>query len=133
MTDRQDLVAAFYRHYNAHDVEAAGSLYVDDGTHDDIAGGKRREGRDAVKAGLKGFFEMLPDVVFHVETTILSRQSAVVVYRMKGHLGKDFGPMKTKGRPIDLPGVHVFAFDGQHIRTTTDYWDEAVFRAQLTD
>lgn len=133
MTEPQDLIAAFYRHYNAHDVEAVGSLYIEDGVHEDIAGGKRRQGRDALWAGLKGFFDMLPDVVFHLENTVLSRNSAVVLYRMKGHIGKDFGVVKTKGRPIDLQGVHVFTFDGEHVSVTTDYWDEAVFKAQLTD
>jgi steroid delta-isomerase-like uncharacterized protein len=127
------MIAAFYQHYNAHDVEAVSSMYVEDGVHDDIAGGKRRQGRDAIEAGLKGFFDMLPDVAFAIEKTVPSRNSAVVFYLMKGHIGKDFGALKTKGRPIDLPGVHVFSFDGKYIRMTTDYWDEAVFKAQLTD
>lgn len=133
MTDPQDLLSTFYRHYNAHNIVAVGLMYAEDGMHDDIAGGKRRQGREAVEAGLKGFFEMLPDVSFHVENTVLSRNAAVVFYRMKGHIGKDFGALKTKGRPIDLPGVHVFALEGELIRTTTDYWDEAIFKAQLTD
>jgi steroid delta-isomerase-like uncharacterized protein len=128
-----ELISAFYRHYNAHDVEAVGSMYLENGVHDDIAGGKRRQGRDAVKAGLKGFFDMLPDVAFAIENIVFSRDSAVVCYRMKGHIGEDFGSLKTKGRPIGLLGVHVFAFDGKHIRMTTDYWDEAVFKAQLAD
>jgi steroid delta-isomerase-like uncharacterized protein len=132
MSEPQDLIAAFYRHYNAHDVEAVGLTYVEDGVHEDIASAKRAQGRDAVEAGLRGFFAMLPDVVFHLENTVLSRNSAVVFYRMKGHIGKDFGSLQTKGKPIDLPGVHVFSFDGEHIRATTDFWDEAVFKAQLT-
>lgn len=131
MSELQAKITAFYRHYNAHDVEAVTLMYAEDGVHDDVAGARRRAGRDAVAAGLQGFFDMLPDVTFHLETTVLSRDSAVVMYRMTGRIAKDFGPLHTKGKSIDLPGVHVFSFAGGHIRATTDYWDEAVFKAQL--
>lgn len=131
MSGKQTLITAFYGAYNAHDHAAAGELYTDEGVHEDIAGGKLRQGRTAVEAGLKGFFAMLPDVVFDIENTVVSRDAAVVFYRMRGHIGYDFGTMQTKGKPIDLPGVHVFAFDGEKIKATTDFWNEADFRTQL--
>lgn len=132
MSEFEGVIAAFYQGYNAHDVAGVGELYVEEGVHEDIASAKMRQGRGAVEAGLKGFFDMLPDVAFEVENTIVSRGSAVVFYRMQGHIGRDFGTMPTKGKPIDLAGVHVFAFDGDRIKATTDFWNEADFKAQLS-
>jgi len=132
MSDLQGLIAAFYQAYNAHDVAAAAELYADEGVHEDIAGAKLRQGRASVEAGLKGFFDMLPDVAFAVENSVVSRDSAVVFYRMKGHVGRDFGAMQTKGKPIDLAGVHVFSFDGDKIKATTDFWNETDFKTQLS-
>jgi steroid delta-isomerase-like uncharacterized protein len=129
--DAEILVASFYRHYNSHDVAAVGALYAEDGAHEDIAGGKRREGRQSVESGLAGFFSMLPDVAFAIENTVFSREAAVVFYRMTGHIGRDFGTMPTKGKPIALAGVHVFALEAGRIKATTDFWNEADFKRQL--
>lgn len=132
MSELEGVIAAFYQGYNAHDVVGVGELYVDEGVHEDIAGAKMRQGRGSVEAGLKGFFDMLPDVAFEIENTVVSRGSAVVFYRMTGHIGRDFGGMPTKGRRINLAGVHVFAFDGDKIKATTDFWNETDFKRQLS-
>ena len=132
MSEPETMIAAFYQSYNAHDVPAAVGLYSDDGAHTDIAGGRTRAGRAELEAGLRGFFDMLPDVTFEVTETVLSRDSAVVFYRMEGHIGRDFGTMPTKGKAIELTGVHVFAFESDRIKATTDYWNEADFKKQLS-
>lgn len=131
MGGNEQLIADFYSAYNARDVAAAVALYAPAGRHSDVAGGRRAEGRPAVEKSLQGFFQLLPDVAFEVREQVLSRNSAVVSYRMRGHLGRDLGAMKTTGKPIVLNGAHVFEFEDGLIAATTDYWNRDEFARQL--
>jgi steroid delta-isomerase-like uncharacterized protein len=123
------LIDAFYRAYNAGDAEAAAALYAPDGWHAE-ADGKRREGRAALALGLARFFAMLPDAQWEIRERIDAGLSVAVAYTMRGHLGIDLGATPTKGRAIDLPGIHIFDVSGGAIAGTRDYWDPVLFRRQ---
>lgn len=123
------LVAAFYAAYARRDAAAAAMLYEPEGWHAE-GDGRRRQGRTALREGLEKFFAMLPDVGFDLRETIDAGRTAAVVYTMRGHLAFDLGGQPTRGRRIELPGVHVFEFGGAAIAGTRDLWDAREFRRQ---
>ncbi|MCA0921283.1 nuclear transport factor 2 family protein [Pseudooceanicola nanhaiensis] len=129
--DKAATVDAFYAAYNSHDAGAAAALYASGGRHVEAASGKAREGRDALEAGLVGFFGMLDGLRFDEVKRIHSGNNVLVDYVMRGTMTRDLGPMKAKGQEIALPGVHVFTFEGDEIASTTDYWDPSEFGRQV--
>lgn len=126
-----ELVAAFYRAYNAGDAAAAAELYAENGWHQEGAGCSRREGRAALEEGLRRFFRMLPDASWRERERFETGGAIAVVYTMSGRLGLDLGAKPTRGLPIELPGIHVFEFEDGAIGCTRDYWSPAAFEAQL--
>lgn len=128
---RDAVVDAFYAAYNAHDAARAVALYTEDGAHREAATGQARRGREALEKGLTGFFSMLDDLHFEEMQRIRAGSDMLVVYVMRGRMTRDLGPMKARGQEIALPGAHLFAFDGDAIASTTDYWDPAEFGRQV--
>jgi len=125
------VVDRFYAAYNGHDVEAAVALYLEDGWHEEANAGRRRAGREAVAAGLAGFFRMMPDAAWQERERIRAGGSVAVVYTMSGHFSADVGPFKATGQAVELAGLHVIELDGDRIRGTRDFWDMAAFVRQI--
>lgn len=131
MLSHDQLIDQFYDCYNRHDAAAATALYSDDGRHVEVAMGKTRMGRDALQAGLQGFFQMMPDVAWRERERIRSGDSIAVIYTMAGHVASRPTAENAAAKPVDLPGLHLFKIaDGQLVETQ-DLWDKADFLAQI--
>ncbi len=127
--DRRDLIDRFYACYAARDAEGAAELYHADGWHEEVAMGKRREGRAALAEGLRGFWRMLPDVAWQRTGYVRAGDSVAVPYRMTATFtprGEDVAP-----RPIALDGIHLFELRDGLLAGTRDMWDLDLFRAQM--
>jgi len=123
------LIDHFYAAYAARDAAAAAALYHADGWHEEVAMAKRRQGHEALAEGLRGFWRMLPDVVWQRLGYIRAADTVAVPYRMTG----TFTP-KGEGaapRPIALDGLHLFEVRDRFFVGTRDMWDLDVFRAQM--
>lgn len=128
--DHAALIDRFYAAYDGRDAEAAVALYHADGWHDEVAMGKRREGREALAEGLRGFWRMLPDVAWDRRGYVRAADSVAVPYHMTG----TFTP-KGEGaapRPIALDGLHLFEIRDGLLAGTRDMWDLDLFRAQMS-
>lgn len=129
-----DPVAAFYAAYNGGDAAAAAALYAEDGWHEEAHNGARRQGRDALRTGLDGFFGFIAGAQWHPRERIdAGPQVALVFYTLTGTLGVDIKGRPTRGRPIALKGVHLFELEDGQIRGTRDYWDPAAFQRQIAE
>ncbi|SON53779.1 Limonene-1,2-epoxide hydrolase [Hartmannibacter diazotrophicus] len=126
-----DLVDAFYRAYNAQDAAAATALYAQDGWHQEGDSGPRRDGQAALQQGLERFFVMLPDAHWLVRETVTCGGTVAVVYTLTGRLGIDIGGSPTRGKPIELAGIHMFQLGENSIAGTRDYWDIREFQRQI--
>ncbi|TNE66050.1 nuclear transport factor 2 family protein [Celeribacter ethanolicus] len=127
------LIDAFYAAYNRHDAEAATRLYATEGRHDEIAMGKSRTGHEALRDGLTGFFNMLPDVTWTPHQTVRSADHIAVFYHMTGTFTprpSDKAPDPAP-KPVALDGMHLFQRAGDEIVRTQDYWDKDAFLAQI--
>jgi steroid delta-isomerase-like uncharacterized protein len=125
------LVDRLYAAYNAHRASDAAALYRDDGTHEEIANGRRAQGRDAVADGLARFLAAFPDARWEVDVPFTHESGAAVPYRLTGSLAAPLGPIPAAGQHLDLRGVLVVHTAGDAIAATEDYWDAATFRAQM--
>ena len=126
------LIHRFYAGYNSHDASAVARLYAVNGGHADAVAEKRKAGRDAIQTGLAGLFEAFPDANWHIRKTIVGEGLAAVQYLLTGTLMRSFGPYSSRGQRLELEGVHVFEFSGDHIAETRDFWDSGVFHRQMS-
>lgn len=127
--DQAALIDRFYAAYAARDAEGAAALYHADGWHEEIAMAKRRDGREALAEGLRGFWRMLPDVVWDRRGYIRAGDQVAVPYRMTG----TFTPRGENSAPrsIALEGLHLFRFRDGLLAGTSDLWDLDLFKAQM--
>ncbi|MCB4769845.1 nuclear transport factor 2 family protein [Ancylobacter sp. Lp-2] len=126
-----DPVEAFYAAYNAHDAVAAAALYTEDGWHEEAHNGARREGREALKAGLDRFFGFIVDAHWQPRERIDAGPRVAVVYTLTGRLGVDIKGRPTRGLAIELKGAHLFDIADGRLLGTCDYWDPAMFQRQI--
>ena len=125
--DHSTLIDRFYAAYAARDLQAVAALYHTDASHEETAMGKSREGREALLAGLEGFWRMLPDVEWSRKGYIRAANQVAVPYHMTGTFtGKDGQP-----RAIALDGLHMFTLEEGQIRASRDLWDLDLFKAQM--
>ncbi|HEX4011549.1 MAG TPA: DUF6092 family protein [Solirubrobacteraceae bacterium] len=127
----RDLVDRLWAAYNAHDVNAAVALYAADGTHHEVAQGRRVEGREDVGNGLTRFLSSFPDASWEQHRVVVSDSNAAVAYRLTGTLAAPLGPFRTPGQRLDLEGMFLIESAGGAIVGTADYWDAATFTRQM--
>jgi hypothetical protein len=128
--DHAALIDRFYRAYASRDAEEAASLYEQEGWHEEVAMGKRREGRAALVEGLVGFWRMLPDVSWDRRGYIRAGNCVAVPYHMTG----TFTPRGERATPrkIALDGLHLFKIRDGLLVGTKDMWDLDLFKAQMS-
>lgn len=127
--DHTALIDRFYAAYADRDAEAAAALYHEDGWHEEVAMSKRREGREILAEGLRGFWRMLPDAAWDRRGYIHAGGAVAVPYHMTG----TFTPRGESAPPraIALDGLHLFEIRDGLLAGTRDMWDLDLFRAQM--
>ncbi|MDM9622952.1 hypothetical protein A6U87_07705 [Rhizobium sp. AC44/96] len=128
--DHAALIDRFYLAYASRDAEQAVALYHPEGWHEEVAMGKRREGRTALAEGLVGFWRMLPDVSWDRRGYIRAGNTIAVPYHMTG----TFTPRGEGATPrgIALDGLHLFELHAGLLIGTKDMWDLDVFKGQMS-
>lgn len=123
------VIDRFYAAYDRRDADAAAALYSPDGWHEEVAMSKRREGRDALAQGLRGFWRMLPDAAWERRGYIRAGNTVAVPYHMTG----TFTPRGDGATPrlVAIDGLHLFEFHDGSLRGTRDMWDLDHFQAQI--
>lgn len=78
-----EVVAAFQRAFDAHDIDGVMALMTDDCVFDDTAppDGRRHVGRDAVRGRWRQFFREAPNARFETEEVIPAGDRVVVRWR----------------------------------------------------
>lgn len=126
-----DVVERLYAAYNAHDAEAAAALYAEDGSHHEVAQGRRAAGPEAIGEGLAHFLACFPDARWEPVRRIADGDAVAVPYRLTGTLGAPLGPFRELGARLELEGVHVVEVADGRIRASADYWDASTFARQM--
>ena len=118
MGDRTETMRAFLAAFNAHDADAVMSFFADDCVFETPRGadpwGTRLEGKDAVRAGVAGRFEGIPDVHYGEDRHWACDDRGVSEWRLTG--------TTVDGQPIDVWGCDLFEFDGDRIVRKNSYW-----------
>lgn len=128
------IAESLYAAYNRHDPTAVAALYAADATHEDIAQGRPKTGREAISEGLRKFFGWFPDAHWEPHTQITNPDGrTAVTYLLTATLQAQMGPIPAAGQKISLRGVHVLQLQGGLIRRSEDYWDATTFQKQLNN
>jgi ketosteroid isomerase-like protein len=110
----QRLVAAF----NAHDLDAVMSFFVDDPVLELPRGphpwGQRFKGREAVRAGLAGRFAGLPDVHYGEDRHWVAGDRGCSEWLVTG--------TTPQGERVEARGCDLFEFEGDKIARKDSYW-----------
>lgn len=133
MTDAaaRAVVSAFYEAYAARNPDAAAALYAADGSHEEVATGQVKNGRDDIAAGLAHFFAAFPDATWETAGPYWGTDGVAVPYTLRGTLRSRFGTFEPREQHLELRGVHVLELAGGTIARTYDYWDAGTFGKQM--
>ena len=109
---------------NAGDGAAVAALYAEDGTHEDVPAGAVARGREEIAAFVDGVLGQVRDARLEPVSGRQAGDLAVLEY--------DFSVTDiATGQPITYRGVLVFELDGDLIRRSADYYDQAAILGQL--
>jgi len=118
MGDRTDTMRAFLDAFNAHDADLVmrffGEVCVFETPRGPDPWGKRLEGKEAVRTGIAGRFEGIPDVHYGEDRHWTCGERGVSEWRLTG--------TTTDGVRIDVRGCDLFEFDGDRIVRKNSYW-----------
>ncbi|MFC9839119.1 ester cyclase [Rhodococcus sp. NPDC127530] len=126
------LVTDLYTAYNNHRPADAAKLYAPLCRHRDIAVGADHRTPERIAAGLVGLFAAFPDVQWNLDEILINENRAAVTYRLSGHLNGRLGSYEPKGQSLYLAGVQLLEVRGNHIISSTDYWDGGALHRQLS-
>jgi steroid delta-isomerase-like uncharacterized protein len=126
-----DVLGELLARYNRGAAEEAASLYAADGTHEDVAQGRRASGPDAIGSGLGHFLRCFPDARWAVDRIFGDATSAAASYRLRGTLQADLGPFRAQGQELDLQGLMLVTVSGGRITSSRDFWDSGTLGRQL--
>ncbi|MDI9974777.1 ester cyclase [Rhodococcus sp. IEGM 1307] len=99
--------------------------------HRDITAGADPRTPENIAAGLAGLFAAFPDAQWNLDDTLLDGNGAAVTYALSGHSDSRLGPYEPKGQSVHLAGVQMLEAKGNHIITSTDYWDGGALHRRL--
>src|SRR4051794_31670089 len=88
--------------YNRGAPDEVANLYAADGTHEDVAQGRRVGGPEAIRSGLATFLRSFPDAAWSVARMLGDGDAAAAAYRLTGTLQGDLGPFRATGQELDL-------------------------------
>jgi len=116
---------------NAHDVAQMNLYCTDDIVYDFVAQPPPLEGKDEVAAFFGGLFQGVPD--FHSTQTRILVSGNIMVTEAVGtgtHLG-EFGGIPATGNSLQVLPFHIWEFEGDKVKRTTEYLDMASSMIQL--
>lgn len=110
----QDVLDAF----NAHDVEAIMAFFTEDCVMEmprgPAPGGRRLEGAEQVREGIRSRFEGIPDVHYGDDRHWVCGDRGVSEWTIRG--------TQRSGEPIEVRGCDLFEFAGGRIRRKDSFW-----------
>ena len=119
-TDRErlDVPERMVDGFNAHDLDAIMSLFVDDCVFESPRGsvpsGRRFEGRAAVREGLGARFTTIPDVHYGEASHFVSGERGVSEWTLTG--------TTTDGIHIDVRGCDLWTFRDDKVVVKSSFW-----------
>ena len=121
MTDdaaRLDTLERMAQAFNAHDLDAIMSLFVDDCVFESPRGpepwGRRFEGLEAVRDGLGARFSTIPDVRYGDGSHFVAGDRGVSEWTLTG-TGAD-------GVPLEVRGCDLWTFRGSEVVVKNSFW-----------
>lgn len=133
MADAREISDRYTELINAHDAQAIGELYADDGVFVDPSGEYR--GGEAIAEYWDGFFKAFPDLSGRDEFKAESGDTAINEWSASG---TNTGPMETPegampatGKQLTLHGCDVLTVRDGRITSHRAYYDQLGFMSQL--
>lgn len=100
--------------------------------YDLVTVGVIREGVEAVRQHVKDLKAALPACLIQIASLHHADDAVIVETRTTGTHQGTWGGIGPNGRPIDLRGIAVFAFEGDRLVEERVYYDRQTLRDQIT-
>ncbi len=133
MAEAREISDRYTDAINAHDADAIGALYADDGVFTEPAGEFR--GREAIVQYWERFFTAFPDLNGRDEFTAESGDTAINEWSFSG---TNSGPIETPegtipatGKRVTVRGCDALTVREGRIRSHRAYYDQLTFMTQL--
>jgi steroid delta-isomerase-like uncharacterized protein len=127
---RETIVCEHIAAENAHDISRAIATFHHP-RYEVAPFGSVSDGAQAVHDLLAGMFAGFPDVRVDVPRVHHADEAVVVEFVMTGTHRGPFAGLPPTGRPIKVPLVGIFDFDGDRLMCEKVYFDMATLMRQL--
>lgn len=119
------LVNSFIEALNVKDMDKLTSLFIDDGTYEEVCSGRFHKGKKAISAYIAATLEGIPDSKFELVSISCSANHAMFEWIWKGTNSVGWPAMKLPptSKHLELRGVSVMDIENGRIRANRDYWD----------
>lgn len=133
LADLEQLNAAMFAAYNAHDPAGVLALLTDDIEWVEPEG--HYTGKNEVETSLQALFEAFPDAVWPTESVVLlpaaDHQTMAVTWTWQGTQEGPYNGLPATGKKVDIDGVTVAKLHGTKIKELIFYFDTYAYLAQL--
>ncbi len=133
MAEAREISDRYTDAINAHDADAIGALYADDGVLSDPSGEFR--GREAIVQYWERFFTAFPDMNGRDEFTAESGDTAINEWSFSGTnsgpLESPEGTIPATGKRMTLRGCDALTVREGRIQSHRAYYDQLAFMTQL--
>lgn len=131
MTDKTDVVAAYFKAWDDHDTDAILATFNDGGTYSDPAAGAGLRGA-AITAYAQSLFDAFPDLRLELICNVEASTGVIAApWLLFGtHRGQLMGNAPT-GKEVALPGCDFIAVSDGRIDSVQGLFDPAELMAQL--
>jgi len=133
MASREQTQAAsqFISAYNDHDLQRLGSQLAPDCLYEEIATGRRAEGREQILELFQGWMQAMPDSNGTVTSAVGADDTVGLEVRWQGTMTGPFGDFQPTGKRQVTPAALFFSFEGEQVRQFRQYFDSMALYQQL--
>lgn len=125
------IVHAWLRAYNAHDVDALMGCYAEDATNLQHPWGRTVRGRAAIRSIYERTFSCFPDIAIELQAVTADGLTAAVQWLFTGTMIGEFAGHQPTGRRFHLYGCEILRLSDQKVVEQIGYWDRTAMFGQL--
>jgi steroid delta-isomerase-like uncharacterized protein len=128
----QAIVRAHVAAETAFDMEATLATLTEDCLFEDMASGQRYQGREAVRAYYRAWWDAFGNVPVGHRRHVPAPDCLIAETRFVGRHQGAYKGVAASGRPIDLPVAIIVTFRDGLMQGERFYYDEATLMRQIT-
>ena len=128
----QELINLVFKYWTEKKPEELFKIFVKDFIYEDVASGIISRNPDELRAFMNSTYTMAPDIKFVLKNCFVNGNNGCSEWIMVGtQTGPLQGGLPTTNKKFEVKGASTYTFDGDKVKTCSDYCDMMTFMKQI--